>query len=715
MQTTPPRTPSGHPLKFAAFGGLLALTQAASAQSGQATEPGRLADVTVRSTLTQSPLDQTPASVTVIDAERARDRQWQVNLSEVLPAAPGLLIQNRQNYAQDLQLSIRGHGARSTFGVRGVQVVVDGIPSTMPDGQGQLNSIDLASAERIEVLRGPYSALYGNASGGVINIYTERGEGPATVHSSFAMGSNGQRRLGLKAQGEAQGVGYVVSSSRYLTDGWRRHSAADKNLLNARLDTQVGEDGQLTFVANHVAIDAQDPGGQTPQEWQTNPRAVAQGPLDFNTRKSTRQTQVGLSYERKIDAANVLRLTVHAGDREIVQYQSTPMTAQQAPTSAGGVIDLGRSYAGLDARWAHHTEAASRPLTLVAGWTANTVEEDRKGYNNFLNGQNGVMGTLRRNERNTMTNFDPYAQVSWAFASNWTAEAGLRWSNVRMRSRDKYITTGNGDDSGQTRLRRALPVLSLQHQVNESAQLYASIGSGMETPTFNEISYRPGAQPGLNFGLRPATSTSAEVGWRQRFAGESLRGEWTAALFQTHTRNEIVIAQNVGGRTSYQNAGRTRRQGLELGTNTWLTNRLQLSAAVTLLDAKLSDGFCNAAGASCVPAGKRIAGTAGNQTWLALDWKPTSAWRLGMDWRRTGSIAANDANSVTAPAYGVLGASAGHTWQSGSWKLHTYARIDNLADKRYVGSVIVNESNGRFYESAPGRQWMLGANLSYQF
>ena len=288
MQAVFPRAP--YPLKNVAWGCLLAMVQAANAQQ---TEIPSLPSVTVGSTLTPSTLEQTPASITVVDGERARDRQWQVNLSEALPGVPGLLLQNRQNYAQDFQLSIRGHGARSTFGVRGVQIFVDGIPSTMPDGQGQISNIDLSSAESIEVLRGPYSALYGNSAGGVLNVYTERGEGAPRVQSTFALGSNGQKRLGLKAQGESRGIGYVVSTSRYETDGWRAQSAADKHLLNARIDTQAGEDGHLTLVANHVVVDALDPGGLTPSAWAADPRAVAQNPLDYNARKNTRQTQVG--------------------------------------------------------------------------------------------------------------------------------------------------------------------------------------------------------------------------------------------------------------------------------------------------------------------------------------------------------------------------------------------------------------------------------------
>ncbi|WP_287879420.1 TonB-dependent receptor [Acidovorax sp.] len=704
---------AGWPLRLSTVASLMALAQGAAAQTGAAAPPA-LPDVTVRSTLVQSPLDYTPAAVTIVDGDRLRDRQWQVNLSEGLSGTPGLLLQNRQNYAQDLQLSIRGHGARSTFGVRGVQIFVDGIPSTMPDGQGQTSNIDLQSVERIEVLRGPYSALYGNASGGVINAYTERGEGRPRVDSSFAMGSNGQKRLGLKAQGEQGGVGYVVSASRFLTDGFRPQSAADKNQFNARLDTDPGDSSHLMLVANHVNVDAQDPGGVTPADWRANPRATAQDPLDFNTRKNMRQTQVGLAYDFRVDAANALRLMVYAGQRHITQYQSTPVTKQKPATSAGGVIDLGRDYGGMDLRWAHDAQLADAPLNLVLGLAANVVEEDRQGYNNFLGKQLGVMGALRRDERNTLNNADPYLQASWAFAPRWKLDAGLRWSNVKFVSRDYYIVPGNGDDSGSTRFRRWLPMLSLQHALNAATQVYASVGGGMETPTFNEISYRPGGLLGLNFGLQPATSTSAEIGLRQRIAGDVLRGQWTAVLFHTDTKNEIVAADNTGGRATYRNAGGTRRQGAELATQLQLARQWQLNAALTVLDAKLRDGICDSKG-SCVPAGKRIAGTARTQAAIGLDWRPHDDWRIGADWRHVSAIAANDSNSAQAPGYGVLALSTGYTRQWGPWKLNAFARIDNLADKKYIGSVIVNEGNGRYYEAAPGRQWMAGMSLGYQF
>ncbi|WP_218243479.1 TonB-dependent receptor family protein [Comamonas fluminis] len=691
---------------------LLTTTPLAQAQAQEPAAP-QLSEVTVRSTLQSSTLEQTPAAISLIDGERMRDRQWQVNVSETLSSVPGLQLQNRQNYAQDLQLSIRGFGARSTFGVRGIQIYVDGIPATMPDGQGQTNNIDIGSLERMEVLRGPYSALYGNASGGVINAYTEQGEGKPQVESTFALGSNGQKRLGLKAKGEANGIGYVLSASRFLTDGYRAQSAADKNLFNARIDVKPDEYSHLTLVANHVDIDANDPGGISPADWTKDPKATTPNALLYNSRKSVKQTQAGLTYERQLDGSNALRFMAYAGQREMMQFQSTPKGSQTG--YKGGVIGLQRDYGGFDARWSGKYQLGGGDFSLIAGLAANTVKEDRKGYKNFVGTQLGVVGDLVRDERNTLTNIDPYLQASWAFAPRWKLDAGLRWSNVQFKSSDHFLA--DKDDSGSTGFHKLLPVVSLQHELTQDTNVYASLGRGMETPTFNESSYRPGTPPpsGLNFALKPALSTSAELGIKQRFNAAGMRGDWSVALFQTHTDDEIVVASNDNGRSSYQNAGKTRRQGLELSANAWLHPKLRVNGALTLLDARLRSGYCNASGADCIAAGNRIAGTAQNMAYVGLEWQPATDWRVGLDWRRMGQIAAGDKNTVYAPSYNVASLSVGYTKRLGAWKLNTFARVDNLADKNYVGSVIVNEGNGRYYEAAPGRQWMAGASLSYQF
>jgi iron complex outermembrane receptor protein len=685
-----------------------------------AQEPA-LDTLVVRSASGSPSLQALPASATVLDGEALRDRQLQVNLSESLASVPGLQIKNRQNYAQDLQLSVRGYGARSTFGLRGVRLYVDGIPATMPDGQGSLSHIDIASLERVEVLRGPYSALYGNSAGGVVSMYTEAPEGPPTLEGGFSVGSNGQKRLSAKASGQtAQGLSYVLSTSRFLTDGWRDHSAADRNLANAKLSTAIGDDARLTIVANAMRSDAQDPQGLTWQQYQANPRRASYRADNgqpvaelFNTRKSLQQTQIGATYERRLDGIHSLALTAYAGHRSMEQYQSIPTATQNAPGHAGGVIDMSRDYAGLDARWRGKFQEAPIPVTVTAGLAADTVREDRQGYNSFTGTAAtptalGVKGALRRDEKNIITNIDPYVQATWQLAPRWSLDTGLRYSRVKFESEDRYITAGNPDDSGNVTHRKALPVVSLSHQITPDQTVYASIGRGFETPTFAELSYRPDGIGGLNLGLQPSVSTQYELGWRQRLRGD-VQGSWSAAVFQSRTSDEIVSDNASNGRTAYRNAGKTRRQGLELEGNLRLTRQLQLQAAYTYLDAT----FREASGAAA--SGNMLPGLAKQHLWLGLDYRLTPEWTVGVSAEHMGKVFVNDANSEAAPAYTVAALSVGYRKVIGAWTVRAFARVDNLFDRSYVGSVIVNDGNNRFYESAPGRNWSTGIQAAYAF
>ncbi len=233
----------------------------------------------------------TPAAVSVLNGDELRQARPQINISEGLGSVPGLQIQNRQNYAQDLQLSIRGFGSRSMYGVRGVRIYVDGIPATMPDGQGQTSNIDLNSVNKIEVLRGPFSALYGNASGGVINVESETGQQPDKIEVGMYSGSDGTWRYGMKASGatgdgtHSGDVNYAVSATRFTTEGFRDHSGARKNLGNARLGVRIDDVSTLTLLFNSVDINADDPGGLTEAEWHDNPRQAPRAD-QYNTRKT---------------------------------------------------------------------------------------------------------------------------------------------------------------------------------------------------------------------------------------------------------------------------------------------------------------------------------------------------------------------------------------------------------------------------------------------
>ncbi|MCH0731828.1 TonB-dependent receptor PqqU [Klebsiella pneumoniae] len=663
---------------------------------------------------TVSELD-TPAAVSVVNGDEMRQAAPRVNLSESLGAVPGLQVQNWQNYAQDLQLSIRGFGSRSTYGVRGLRIYVDGIPATMPDGQGQTSNIDIGSVDTIEVLRGPFSALYGNSSGGVINVTSQTGTQPPTVEASSYYGSFGTWHYGMKATGavgdgsHAGDVDYTVSTNRFTTHGYRDHSGARKNLANARLGVRINDVSKLTLLLNSVDIKANDAGGLTADEWRDNPRQSPHGD-QYNTRKNTRQTQAGLRYERQLSAQDDLSVMMYAGERETTQFQSIPRAPQLKPSHAGGVIDLTRHYQGIDTRLTHRGELLV-PVTLTAGLDYENMSERRKGYENFVmvNGapQYGEQGALRRNERNLMWNVDPYLQTQWQLTDKLSLDAGVRYSSVWFDSNDYYITPGNGDDSGDASYHKWLPAGSLKYALTDAWNVYLSAGRGFETPTINELSYRSDNQSGLNFGLKPSTNDTVEIGSKTRIGN----GLFTAALFQTNTDNEIVVDSSSGGRTSYKNAGKTRRQGMELGLDQQFGESWRLKAAWTWLDATYRTNVCD--DASC--NGNRIPGIARNMGYASFGYQPEQGWYAGSDIRYMSDIMANDENTAKAPSWTVVGLTTGYKWSYGRMDMDLFGRIDNLFDREYVGSVIVNESNGRYYEPAPGRNYGIGLNLAWRF
>ena len=663
---------------------------------------------------TVSELD-TPAAVSVVNGDEMRQAAPRVNLSESLGAVPGLQVQNRQNYAQDLQLSIRGFGSRSTYGVRGLRIYVDGIPATMPDGQGQTSNIDIGSVDTLEVLRGPFSALYGNSSGGVINVTSQTGTQPPTVEASSYYGSFGTWHYGMKATGavgdgsHAGDVDYTVSTNRFTTHGYRDHSGARKNLANAQLGVRINDVSKLTLLLNSVDIKANDAGGLTADEWRDNPRQSPRGD-QYNTRKDTRQTQAGLRYERQLSDQDDLSVMMYAGERETTQYQSIPRAPQLKPSHAGGVIDLTRHYQGIDTRLTHRGELLV-PVTLTAGLDYENMSERRKGYENFVmvNGapQYGEQGALRRNERNLMWNVDPYLQTQWQLTDKLSLDAGVRYSSVWFDSNDYYITPGNGDDSGDASYHKWLPAGSLKYALTDAWNVYLSAGRGFETPTINELSYRADNQSGLNFGLKPSTNDTVEIGSKTRIGN----GLLTAALFQTDTDNEIVVDSSSGGRTSYKNAGKTRRQGMELGLDQQFGESWRLKAAWTWLDATYRTNVCG--DASC--NGNRIPGIARNMGYASFGYQPEQGWYAGSDIRYMSDIMANDENTAKAPSWTVVGLTTGYKWSYGRMDMDLFGRVDNLFDREYVGSVIVNESNGRYYEPAPGRNYGIGLNLAWRF
>ncbi len=668
----------------------------------------------VEATRTDTTYLQTPASVFRIDAPQV-DTSSQVNLTEVVKGIPSLQLRNRENYAQDLQLSMRGFGARSTFGVRGIRLYVDGIPATMPDGQGQTSNIDLSSLDHVEVLTGPFSSLYGNSSGGTILTSTKEGQGKDSIELSYSGGSHDKSRAGLVLQGGAKGANepsYVISSSYFDTDGYREHSGAEKVLNNAKLSWNLVDGSKINWVTNYVKIHADDPQGLNRDQWNANPKQQVPFLKQFNVRKDIEQTQTGVTWSKPINDKNELYAMAYLGNRQFTQYQSIPKSTQDASINhAGGVIDFERDYYGADFRW---TGKELLPNTTVSvGVALDAMDEDRKGFENFnlVNGQPsyGVKGNLRRDEDNTLWNIDPYLQASWQFLPTWRLDTGVRYSNVHYKSKDNYLS--NGDDSGKTDYSKVLPSAALSWQILPELMAYVSYAKGFETPTFTEMAYRPDGESGFNFDLTASTSDTYETGLKS----QNQLGDFTLAVFQTKTKDDIVSAGNSNGRSTFRNADKTLREGLEFAWNKKLWRDLTATASYTYLDATFDADIPALGSIAQIPSGNAIPGIAKNQAYASLAWQPSHGLYGGVDVQYMDKVYVNDTNSDAAPSYSVTSANVGYAWVMGDWKVNSFARVDNLFDKNYAGSVIVNDGNRRYFEPADGRNWSAGLRVIKQF
>jgi len=665
--------------------------------------------VVVSATRTERRNLEIPGSIDVVGTQTLREGKPMVNLSESLGGVPGLRLQNRQNYAQDLQLSIRGFGTRAAFGIRGVKLYADGIPATMPDGQGQAANFNLATAQRIEVMRGPLAGLYGNASGGVINLYTANGPRRPTLSGDLLLGEFGTRRTGMQAGGESGALNYIADWSQFHTDGYREHSAADRQQFNGKLKWQAGAYTRLSFVINTLyQPETQDPLGLTAAQVADNPRQVAAPAILFNTRKTVRQEQAGATVEHRLGAGNLLRASVYLGDRQVRQYLSIPLAVQNAPTASGGVVDLERSFGGASLNWIRDTSLAGRPLSFTGGLEQETMHERRRGFVNNL----GDMGALKRDEDDEVESTNLFAQADWRFLERVSATLGLRRTLVRFDSRDHFIVGANPDDSGSVTFSNTSPVAGLVFRAAPELSVYASVGRGFETPTFTELAYRRSGT-GLNFGLKPSLSTNAEIGLKGRIAEDH---RIALAYFDTRTRDEIVVDTASGGRTIYKNAGRTRRTGWEASWQAVLPANFDAQLAYTLIDARYDEAFTSGSAGLAVPAGNKLPGVPRSSLYAELQWRHfASGFSAALEALHNSKVYVNDQNSDAAAAYTIGNLRLGFEQMKGGWRIAETLRIDNFTDRKYIGSVIVADGNGRFFEPALPRNFsfLVSARLAF--
>ncbi len=653
-----------------------------------------LSPVVVTATRVEQDSFDLPMAIDKVEKSAIQDSQLRMTLSESLARVPGITAQNRNQMAQDPQISSRGFGARSSFGVRGIRVYVDGIPLSMPDGIGNPGSIDLDTIGSIEVMRGPFSAMYGNSSGGVIQLFTDTIPATPEVSGDVLFGSFGTRRESVQATGSRQGVDYLLNFSNYASDGYRAQSASEKRQGTVKLGVKLSEDSKLTTLINWFDQTAKDPGGLTLANLSTDYKMASPNNVAANARVMRSNTQVGFNYEKILDARNTLNAITYAGQRDNTQYLSTG-------GANGRASAIARDFYGAELRLTHRGMMLDRPYTATAGISAGFMDDARTDSPALA----GVInGSPSRDETQKASNIDQYVQSLWSVAERWDVHAGLRHTRLKQRVTD-HLPSTNGDGTGALSFDKTIPVIGAVFKATPVLNFYANVGKGFETPTMIEISFRDTTGNGPNLSLKPATSTNLEVGSKW-FISDNTRAN--IALFNINTENEIVV-ENGGTYTTYRNAGKTTRQGAEVSAETLLANNISLFAAYTYLNATFDSG-------SSFNPGSYIPGTYRSQLFAEAAWKyQPLGFQTGVEMRYNSKVYANDANTASVDDYTIFSLRGQFRQKVRDWTVTEYARIDNLFDEKYVGSVRVNDTNSRFYEPAPGRNWILGVKANHQF
>ena len=687
-------------------------TQYAIAQDSDT--PIHLSPVVVTATRVEQNSFDLPVAIDVVDKKDIQDGQLQMTLSESLIRVPGITAQNRTNQSQDPQISTRGFGSRSSFGVRGVRVYVDGIPLTMPDGQGQPGVVDLSAIKSIEVMRGPFSALYGNSSGGVIQMFTEDAPKTAEVGGNVMFGSYNTRRQVLNAGGTSEAVEYLLNVSNFETNGYRDHSEGKKEQVTAKFKINISDDTKLTTLVNWFDQKAQDPLGLPRVATATDPSAfddpkkVVQAAYNANTRVNRSHTQVGMNLEHAFSTTDSIHLMSYVGTRENEQILAVNPIGANARASI-----ISREFYGSDIRWDHNGAVFTKPYTFSVGATYGQSSDARSDINVLTGGI--PANTTNRNEDNVSNNFDQYVQGKISVLPNLDFHAGARHTKVNLEI-DDHFTNGfgsNGNNSGEVEHQETTPVIGALWKVTPVLNLYANFGKGFETPTFVEVAYATSAlNSPPNLALKPSESRNYEVG-AKAFLGNNTQANLT--LYKVTTNNEIVTQDNINGRVSYTNANKTKRSGVEFSIDSRFDNNISLYGAYTLLNAEFDSDYTNNLGRTIL-SGNNIPGTYRTQLYGEIAWRYAPiGLNTAFEARHNSKVYVDDVNGDVAPSYTIFNIRAGLEQKLSNWKLSEYVRVENIFDKDYIGSVRINDGNSRFYEPAAGRNYLIGLSASYQF
>ena len=657
----------------------------------QQQETDVLDEIVVSATRIESSVRDVARSISIVDKERIQNGTQQLGIDEALAGVPGLYMQNRYNFAQDLRISLRGFGARSSFGIRGIRIIVDGIPETLPDGQGGIDSIDIGSAQSIEVLRGPASSLYGNASGGVIAITSELGNSEPFIEGRIAAGDYDYQQIQLKAGGEIGSADYLFNVSRTEIDGYRDHSNFEGSIVNTKLAIPLGENDKLTFALNHSdQPEAQDPGGINAVQAATDPSSARDRNVQFDAGESLSQQRFGAVYERDRSSGK-LTLRNHYVWRDF---------ANKLPFTDGGSVDLDRFFYGFGVQYSLGDMLPDN-FSLTLGADLDRQDDDRKRYDN----NDGVLGPLVFDQNERVDSTGIFVNGRFAINDTWALLAGLRYDELSYDVTDRFLA--NGDDSGQIDFDEVSPSFAVNYRM-DSGVLFASYSSSFETPTTTELA-NPDGSGGFNSSLVAQTADNFEIGFKK--SNENLYYEIT--VFTIDLEDELIPFELPAfpGRTFYVNAGSSKRDGIETALSWRNDSGFQIDASYTWSDFKF-ENFVDDNGNDF--SGNQLPGLPRQFGYLGLSYNTNGGFSGTAETIYSGDLYANNANTADVSSYTVVNLRLGYDFQNGNWLIRPYVGLNNVFDEAYNSNIRINAFGGRFFEPAPTRNFYAGVVVNFQ-
>jgi iron complex outermembrane recepter protein len=676
----------------------MAIAQQTPTVAGQAVE-----ELVVEATRLSRPLDRVPAAVSVVGQNEIQLGRQQLALDEALTRVPGLFMQNRYNFAQDLRISIRGFGARSPFGIRGIKILVDGIPETLPDGTGQVDNIDLGATRQIEVIRGASSSLYGNASGGVISITSENGPETPFISTRLTVGEFDYQKLQVKAGGQTDRVNYLVSLSDSDIEGYRSHSQAENRQFSGRFNFDLGNDSN--FLASVNITDqptSDDPGGINAAQAAADRRSARDRNVAYDSGEVINQKRVGFVYSTPVGSSGEFSARSYIVSRDF--FTKLPLFP------VGQAVDVQRSFAGGGISYSHSGMLGNLPNRLIVGFDTDDQDDDRQRFVNDL----GVIGARIFDQNESFTARGLFIQNELTVNENLQVSFGLRYDDVDYAVEDRFLS--NGDDSGSRSMDEVSPMLGVVFGLSPETSVYGTMSTAFEAPSTTDFA-NPSGGGGFNQALGPQTATNYEVGLRTTLSD---RHYFEAALFNVQVDDELVPFE-IDGRDFFQNAGESSRSGIELALVSNLTDRVRTSLTYSYGNFEFDDFrqiAIDAGGASTVTSnfsGNTIPGTVEHLMFGEISYTDPSGWFAALDVMYVGEQFANNSNSVKAGSYTLANMRMGFERALGSTVISPFFGINNLLDEKYNDNLRLNAFGSRYFEPAPEINVYAGVSVHFDF